>query len=62
VRAIQTLLRELKFMDRGPTGNLGPITIAAIRDYQRTVGLPQTGEPSKALFDSLNETRASKQN
>ncbi|HSI01757.1 MAG TPA: SEL1-like repeat protein [Reyranella sp.] len=57
VRAIQALLRELKFMDRAPTGTLGPITIAAIRDYQRTVGLPQTGEPSKPLFESLKEKR-----
>ena len=62
VRAIQILLRELKFMDRGPTGNLGPVTIGAIRDYQRTVGLPETGEASKALFDSLKETRANKRN
>ena len=31
---------------------------AAIREYQTMAGLKVTGEPSKALFDSLNEMRA----
>ena len=34
------------------------LTGAAILDYERTAGLAQTGEPSKALFESLKETRA----
>jgi hypothetical protein len=36
---------------------LGPATRAAIRDYERSLGIAQTGEPSKALFDSLKEMR-----
>ena len=36
---------------------LGPATRAAIRDYERSLGVAQTGEPSKTLFDSLKEMR-----
>ena len=36
---------------------LGPATRAAIRDFERSLGLAQTGEPSKTLFDSLKEMR-----
>jgi peptidoglycan hydrolase-like protein with peptidoglycan-binding domain len=41
-----------------PAGQSGPITQAAIRDYQRMAGLDQTGEVSEALFDSLKEMAA----
>src|SRR5205085_2265099 len=58
IRATQGLLRDLKLMDIGPTGHVGPLTIAAIRDYQRMAGQEVTGEASKALFESLKETRA----
>ena len=58
VKAIQGLLRDLKYY-RGPLdGDPGPATRAAIRDYQRANGDKETGEPSKALFDSLKEKRA----
>jgi peptidoglycan hydrolase-like protein with peptidoglycan-binding domain len=58
VTAIQRLLRDLNFL-RDPTDGLyGPATRAAILDYERTAGLAQTGEPSKALFESLKETRS----
>jgi peptidoglycan hydrolase-like protein with peptidoglycan-binding domain len=55
VRAIQGLLRDLKLFDLKPNGHIGPLTTAAIRDYQRMAGMPQTGEPTKALFESLKE-------
>jgi len=58
IRAIQSLLGELKLMRAAPTGQTGPITIAAIREYQRMAGLRQTGEPSKELFESLKEMRS----
>lgn len=58
IRAIQALLGHLKLMHAAPTGEVGPITIAAIREYQRMAGLPQTGEPSKELFESLKSTRS----
>lgn len=57
VKAIQTLLRDLNFSREAPDGVLGPATRAAIRDYERSLGLAQTGEPSKTLFDSLKEMR-----
>jgi TPR repeat protein/peptidoglycan hydrolase-like protein with peptidoglycan-binding domain len=55
VKAIQTLLRDLKFSREAPDGVLGPATRTAIRDYERSLGLAQTGEVSKTLFDSLKE-------
>jgi peptidoglycan hydrolase-like protein with peptidoglycan-binding domain len=57
VRTIQALLRDLNFSREVPDGILGPATRAAIRDYERSLGIAQTGEPSKALFDSLKEMR-----
>ncbi|MDP2333063.1 MAG: peptidoglycan-binding protein [Reyranella sp.] len=57
VRAIQKLLRDLKFSRDAPDGLNGPSTRTAIRDYERAAGLPVTGEPSKALFESLKELR-----
>ena len=54
---IQTLLRDLNFSREAPDGVLGPATRTAIRDYERSLGLAQTGEPSKTLFDSLKEMR-----
>jgi peptidoglycan hydrolase-like protein with peptidoglycan-binding domain len=57
VRVIQRLLRELNFTREEPDGLTGPLTSAAIREYQSSVGLAQTGEPSKELFESLKEMR-----
>ena len=57
VKVIQILLRDLNFSREAPDGVLGPATRAAIRDYERSLGLVQTGEPSKTLFDSLKEMR-----
>jgi peptidoglycan hydrolase-like protein with peptidoglycan-binding domain len=57
VKVIQTLLRDLNFSREAPDGVLGPATRAAIRDYERSLGLAQTGEPNKPLFDSLKEMR-----
>ncbi|HTB40802.1 MAG TPA: SEL1-like repeat protein [Reyranella sp.] len=58
VTAVQRLLRDLNFLRDPPDGLYGPATRAAILDYERTAGLTQTGEASKALFESLKETRA----
>jgi peptidoglycan hydrolase-like protein with peptidoglycan-binding domain len=57
VTAVQRLLRDLNFLRDPPDGLYGPATRAAILDYERTAGLTQTGEASKALFESLKETR-----
>lgn len=56
-KAIQTLLRDLRFYGKAVDGQASTATTAAIRDYQRTMGLKETGEPSKALFESLKEIR-----
>ncbi len=58
VKAIQALLRHLKYSREAPDGRLGPGTRTAIRDYERSLGLAQTGEPSKMLFESLKEMRS----
>lgn len=57
VRAIQTLLRDLNFSRDAPDGLNGPGTRTSIRDYERAAGLTVTGEPGKALFESLKELR-----
>lgn len=57
VKAIQTLLRDLNFYRETPDGLLGPATKTAIRDYEKLAGLKITGEPSKAVFDSLVDLR-----
>ncbi|WP_289298767.1 peptidoglycan-binding domain-containing protein [uncultured Reyranella sp.] len=54
-RSVQALLREFRFYKDPPDGRLGQATRAAIREYQGIAGLPVTGQPDKALFDSLKE-------
>jgi peptidoglycan hydrolase-like protein with peptidoglycan-binding domain len=58
IKAIQALLRDLNFLREAPDGALGPATRTAIRDFERSLGMQQTGEPSKPLFESLKEMRA----
>ena len=57
VKAVQSALRDLRFYRGTPDGKVGATTRNAIRDYERMAGLKETGEPSKALFDSLKEMR-----
>ena len=57
VKAIQTMLRDLRFYTKPIDGQASSATQTAIRDYQRAAGLKETGEVSKALFDSLQEVR-----
>jgi peptidoglycan hydrolase-like protein with peptidoglycan-binding domain len=58
IKAIQALLRDLNFSREAPDGVLGPATRSAIRDFERSLGLAQSGEPTKAVFDALREMRA----
>ncbi len=58
VKAIQALLREMKIYNSAVDGIASVGTRNAIRDYERMAGLKESGEPSKAVFDSLNEMRA----
>jgi peptidoglycan hydrolase-like protein with peptidoglycan-binding domain len=57
VKAIQMLLRDLRFYTKAIDGQANGGTQSAIREYQRMAGLKETGEASKALFDSLKEMR-----
>lgn len=59
IKAVQMLLVELNLLRDTPDGMLGPVTRTAIRDYEKSAGLRITGEPSKALFDSLKDKRQS---
>jgi TPR repeat protein/peptidoglycan hydrolase-like protein with peptidoglycan-binding domain len=58
VKAIQGLLRYLKILREPANGQNDAATQQAIREYEGLAGLKETGEPSKALFDSLKEMRA----
>lgn len=58
IKAIQAGLRDLRFYRGTADGKLGASTRNAIRDYERMAGLKETGEPSKAVFDSLKEMRS----
>jgi TPR repeat protein/peptidoglycan hydrolase-like protein with peptidoglycan-binding domain len=57
VKAIQKLLLDLRFYTKKVDGQASGGTQRAIRDYERMIGLKETGEPSKAVFDSLKEMR-----
>lgn len=52
---IQKMLFALKFYNGPPDGILGPGTTGAIRDFQKTAGLPVTGEVSQDLFELLRD-------
>jgi localization factor PodJL len=52
---IQKMLFALKFYNGPPDGVVGPGTVAAIREFQKTAGLPVTGEVSQDLFDLLRD-------
>lgn len=54
VQAVQTALSSLGYLRGEPDGVLGPQTAAAIRDYQRTEGLPVTGTVTPQLIERLN--------
>jgi len=52
-RNVQQLLNDLGYNVGTPDGVIGSRTRTAIRAFQADEGLPQSGEPSRALFDSL---------
>jgi peptidoglycan hydrolase-like protein with peptidoglycan-binding domain len=57
VKAIQLLLHELGLYDNTTNGTLGPATRAAIREFQRSNGDPETGEPSDKLLEDLQKKK-----
>lgn len=53
VQEIQVRLSAIGYNPGGTDGTIGPRTRQAIRSYENDVGLPVTGEVSKALYDRL---------
>jgi len=60
VRAIQQALLDLKLLRDKPDGVMGPVTRAAIRTFQKSVGMRETGEPSKELYVATKDALAAK--
>lgn len=52
-RELQQRLTDAGFSTQGVDGRVGPNTRAAIRAYQRSVGLPPDGHPSLSLLQRL---------
>ncbi|MBR26596.1 MAG: lytic transglycosylase [Rhodobacteraceae bacterium] len=52
-RAIQTMLNAGGFDAGTPDGQWGPASQRAMRAYQASVGLPETGAPDRATLESL---------
>ncbi|MFZ5791211.1 MAG: peptidoglycan-binding domain-containing protein [Pseudomonadota bacterium] len=61
VRDTELLLEQLDFEPGPVDGVLDDATRAAIRRYQQTAGLPETGEPSPELLDELTAVAAAMQ-
>jgi len=53
VLALQTALNQRGFAAGQPDGLLGPATRAALRAYQRSIGLPADGFPTVELLQTL---------
>src|SRR5262249_51094544 len=47
IRVIQQALADLKLLRDRPDGVLGPMTRTAIKSFQKTAGIPETGDPTK---------------
>ncbi|MCX2723640.1 peptidoglycan-binding protein [Roseibium salinum] len=54
IRAAQDKLNYLGFDTGTPDGQMGPRTRSAIRAFQRSLGLPETGEVDSRLMKELN--------
>lgn len=54
VQAVQTALSRLGYLSSQPDGVIGPQTANAIREYQRSEGLPVTGTVTPELIERLN--------
>jgi hypothetical protein len=55
---LKQVLRRLDFAPGPDDGGLDQATRDAIRQYQHTAGLPETGEPSAELLDELRQVAA----
>jgi len=53
VRTVQTKLNALGFDTGTPDGQIGPRTRSAVRAFQRSIGMPETGEIDAVLVQEL---------
>ena len=60
VRVIQQALVDLRFLRDKPDGALGPMTRTAIRTFQRSTGLRETGEPTREVYAALKDSLISR--
>ncbi len=58
-KEVQILLGKLRFNTGGNDGRAGPRTVAAIKEFQRTAGVPDDGKPTQALLDLLRSVAPS---
>jgi localization factor PodJL len=52
-RVLQQALADLKLLQGKPDGVIGPMSRAAIREFQKGAGLAETGEPSREVYVAL---------
>jgi peptidoglycan hydrolase-like protein with peptidoglycan-binding domain len=62
IRVIQQALVDLKLSRDKPDGVMGPMTRAAIRSFQKTAGIAETGEATKDVYAALQEALARRAN
>lgn len=58
VKAVQQALIELHRLRGKADGAAGPATRAAIRDFEKSAGLPQTGQASREVYVALVKAKA----
>jgi len=61
VPTVQQALVDLQLLRDKPDGLLGPMTRNAIRDFQRSAGLPAAGEPGKEVYLALRQALAKRE-
>ncbi|MBL8698590.1 MAG: SEL1-like repeat protein [Alphaproteobacteria bacterium] len=59
IKEIQALLAKLRYNPGTPDGRPGQRTTNAIKEFQRTAGVPEDGKPTQALLDLLRSVAAS---
>jgi peptidoglycan hydrolase-like protein with peptidoglycan-binding domain len=57
VKLVQQALIDLQRLHGKADGLAGPATRLAIRDFEKSAGLPSTGEPSRAVYLALVKAR-----
>jgi len=58
-KEVQILLGKLRFNTGGTDGRAGPRTVAAIKEFQRTAGVPGDGKATQALLELLRSVAPS---